>query len=225
MPRSSIYHYDTDTIKDVDGNRVTLARIIQSASTSGDARWSGRSASRSSWARTTARSRPFLANASIEAPAFQLEDGRHGRRRSADPPPRPGLAHPRADVAAGLQLYIPTGRYTPGGDNNLGKGMWTYEPFVGATVFFDEKRRSASPPPPTGSSTARRRTATSRSARSSRSRRPGQVVPRRRLDHRRGVLRAVEDHRGPGPRIVLPGGDEIGLDSPKSTRCSPSGRT
>ena len=51
-----------------------------------------------------------------------------------------GWHTPRADVAAGLQLYIPTGRYDPGGDDNLGKGMWTYEPFVGTTVFFDEKK-------------------------------------------------------------------------------------
>ena len=46
----------------------------------------------------------------------------------------------RADVAAGFQLYIPTGRYEPGGSDNLGKGMWTYEPFVGTTVYLDEKR-------------------------------------------------------------------------------------
>ena len=46
----------------------------------------------------------------------------------------------RADVAAGFQLYLPTGRYQPGGSDNLGKGMWTYEPFIGTTVYFDEKR-------------------------------------------------------------------------------------
>ena len=46
----------------------------------------------------------------------------------------------RADVAAGIQLYVPTGRYERGGSENIGKGMWTYEPFVGTTVYFDEKR-------------------------------------------------------------------------------------
>jgi hypothetical protein len=45
-----------------------------------------------------------------------------------------------ADVVAGFQAYIPTGRYEPGADDNLGKGMWTYEPFLGTTVYFDEKR-------------------------------------------------------------------------------------
>ena len=46
----------------------------------------------------------------------------------------------RADVTAGFQLYVPTGRYERGGSDNIGKGMWTYEPFVGTTVYFDEKR-------------------------------------------------------------------------------------
>ena len=48
-----------------------------------------------------------------------------------------------SDVAAGLQLYLPTGRYERGGDDNIGKGMWAYEPFVGATFYFDEKRTAS----------------------------------------------------------------------------------
>ena len=49
----------------------------------------------------------------------------------------------RADVAAGLQLYMPTGRYERGGNDNIGKGMWAYEPFVGTTFYFDEKRSAS----------------------------------------------------------------------------------
>ena len=51
-----------------------------------------------------------------------------------------GWHTPRADVSAGFQVYIPTGRYEQGGSDNIGKGMWTYEPFLGATVYFDEKK-------------------------------------------------------------------------------------
>ena len=51
-----------------------------------------------------------------------------------------GWHTPRADVTAGFQLYAPTGRYERGGSENIGKGVWTYEPFVGTTVYFDEKR-------------------------------------------------------------------------------------
>ena len=81
-------------------------------------------------------SSPF-ANASIEAPALHLA------KRSGPASPtcclRPidlGWHTTRADVAAGLQLYAPTGRYEPGGSENIGKGMWTYEPFVGTTVLL-----------------------------------------------------------------------------------------
>ena len=82
-----------------------------------------------------------IANASIEAPAFAL--GQTVDTSVSDLLVRPldlGWHTKRADVAAGLQLYVPTGRYERGGSENIGKGMWTYEPFVGATVYVDEKR-------------------------------------------------------------------------------------
>ena len=82
-----------------------------------------------------------LANASIEAPAFALDDT--VETSLSDLLIRPidlGWHTKRADVAAGLQLYAPTGRYERGGDDNIGKGMWTYEPFLGTTVYFDERR-------------------------------------------------------------------------------------
>ena len=41
------------------------------------------------------------------------------------------------DALAGLALYIPTGRYQPGGDNNTGQGQWGFEFSGGATVWFD----------------------------------------------------------------------------------------
>src|SRR5437660_8848727 len=82
-----------------------------------------------------------LANASIEAPAFAL--GETIGTSVSDLLVRPidlGWHTTRADVATGFQLYAPTGRYERGGSENIGKGMWTYEPFVGTTVYFDEKR-------------------------------------------------------------------------------------
>ena len=83
---------------------------------------------------------PF-ANASIEAPAFAL--GTTIDTSVSDLLLRPidlGWHTPRADVSAGFQLYAPTGRYERGGSDNIGKGMWTYEPFVGTTVYLDQKR-------------------------------------------------------------------------------------
>ena len=83
---------------------------------------------------------PF-ANASIEAPAFGLSETVD--TSVSDLLVRPidlGWHSKHADVTAGFQLYIPTGRYERGGSDNIGKGMWTYEPFLGATVYFDEQR-------------------------------------------------------------------------------------
>jgi hypothetical protein len=83
---------------------------------------------------------PF-ANAALEAPAFTF--GQTVDTSIADVLVRPldlGWHTKRADMSAGLQFYMPTGRYERGGSDNIGKGMWTWEPFVGTTVYFDEKR-------------------------------------------------------------------------------------
>ena len=85
-----------------------------------------------------------LANASLEAPGFGLSNTID--TGLADMVVRPidlGWHTARADVAAGFQIYIPTGRYVPSGSDNLGKGMWTSEPFVGTTVYLDEKRTAS----------------------------------------------------------------------------------
>lgn len=47
----------------------------------------------------------------------------------------------RADVLAGYGLFVPTGRYTAGADDNTGLGMWGHEVFAGTTVFLDVDRR------------------------------------------------------------------------------------
>ena len=44
------------------------------------------------------------------------------------------------DVTIGYGLYMPTGRYEPGGDNNSGMGMWTNEFSVGGTWYMDKRK-------------------------------------------------------------------------------------
>lgn len=46
----------------------------------------------------------------------------------------------RADFTFGYGLYMPTGKYEFGGDDNKGMGMWTHEFSAGSTVFFDAKK-------------------------------------------------------------------------------------
>ena len=135
--------YDADTIKDADGNVVSL-----SPTTPGSIRIAA--AAPMAWyvskakflgANVGAMVALPIANASIEAPAFGF--GETVDTSVSDLLVRPldlGWHTKRADVAAGLQLYAPTGRYERGGSDNIGKGMWTYEPFIGTTVYADEKR-------------------------------------------------------------------------------------
>jgi hypothetical protein len=46
----------------------------------------------------------------------------------------------RTDTLVSYGLYVPTGRYEDGADDNTGLGMWGQELQVGATFYFDEKR-------------------------------------------------------------------------------------
>jgi hypothetical protein len=47
----------------------------------------------------------------------------------------------RADAIASFSIYVPTGRYQDGAQNNTGMGMWGYEPALGTTVYLDEKKQ------------------------------------------------------------------------------------
>jgi hypothetical protein len=140
------YRFDTDTIKDADGSTVRLSPGAPGSigiSATAPILWYV-STTKVLGANYGVMVVLPLANASIEAPAFEL--GNTIDTGFADTLVRPidlGWHTPRADVAAGLQIYLPTGRYEPGGSDNIGKGMWTYEPFLGATVYFDEKRTTS----------------------------------------------------------------------------------
>ena len=135
--------YDTDTIKDADGNIVRLSPSAPGSigvAAVAPLAWYV-SKTKVLGANYGAMVVLPFANASIEAPAFAL--GETVEASVSDLLLRPldlGWHPARADVAAGLQVYVPTGRYERGGSDNIGTGMWTYEPFLGTTVYFDEKR-------------------------------------------------------------------------------------
>lgn len=46
----------------------------------------------------------------------------------------------KADFIASYQLYIPTGKYEVGGDNNSGLGQWAHEITAGTTLKFGAKQ-------------------------------------------------------------------------------------
>ena len=137
------YRFDTDTIKDADGNTLRLTPGAPSSlglTAAAPIAWYVSNAKVLGANYGAMVVLPF-ANASLEAPAFSL--GSTIDTGVADMLVRPldlGWHKEHADIVAGFQFYAPTGRYERGGDDNLGKGMWTYEPFLGATVYLDEKK-------------------------------------------------------------------------------------
>ena len=160
--------YDADTIKDADGNTVRLSQSAPGSLAVSAVAPLARYVSKAKIFGANYGAMVVLpfANASIEAPAFAI--GETIGTSVSDLLLRPldlGWHTARADVAAGLQLYAPTGWYEPGGSENIGKGMWTYEPFLGTTVYLDQNR-TLSLAATAGRSTATRRTPTSRLARS-----------------------------------------------------------
>jgi hypothetical protein len=47
----------------------------------------------------------------------------------------------RADVIAGYGIYVPTGRYSDGANDNTGLGMWGHELFIGSTIYLDDAKK------------------------------------------------------------------------------------
>jgi hypothetical protein len=137
------YRYSAATLKDRNGETVTLSP--ESSSNLGMAAYAPIlwyvSKNKVLGANYGAMAVIPWANGALEAPILGL-DQKTGTR-FADMYLRPidlGWHTKKADVTAGFGIYPPTGHYVDGGSDNTGKGMWTYEPLVGATLYLDEKR-------------------------------------------------------------------------------------
>jgi hypothetical protein len=53
-----------------------------------------------------------------------------------------GWHRSRADFITAFNMFVPTGKYADGANDNTGLGMWGFEPVVGTTVYLDGGRRS-----------------------------------------------------------------------------------
>jgi len=82
-----------------------------------------------------------VANGALEAPGFGLSEEAHiGMSDLYVMPAQLGWHFKRFDALAGVAFFAPTGRYSAGADDNLGKGMWSYEVSGGGTLYLDSKR-------------------------------------------------------------------------------------
>ena len=82
-----------------------------------------------------------IASGALEAPGLGLsEEAGIGLSDLYVMPAQLGWHFSQTDVIAGIALFAPTGRYSAGASDNLGKGMWSYEASGGATVYLDRQR-------------------------------------------------------------------------------------
>jgi hypothetical protein len=82
-----------------------------------------------------------IAKGALEAPGLGLsEKASLGLSDLYVMPAQLGWHFSRADAIAGVAFFAPTGRYTAGASDNLGKGMWSVEASAGGTVYLDSQR-------------------------------------------------------------------------------------
>jgi hypothetical protein len=135
-----IWVYKTDTVKNADGDKIALgdADITVGAYGAG--------------ALVVTTKKILGGNYSFSAlfPAF-MQNGLQGTEIDKSSglgitdtqvsPITLGWHFKRADAIAGYNIFVPTGRYSDGADNNTGLGMWGHELLFGTTLYLDEARQ------------------------------------------------------------------------------------
>jgi hypothetical protein len=134
------YRYGTDTIRTADGSKVTI-----DPSQPGSMTLQAFALTVLYVSKKTLLGAHYgtmfvlpIANGGIEAPAFGLSQPISAGLADAYVVPFSlGWHTPRANFTTGFGFFAPTGRYTAGASDNIGKDMWSYELSAGTTVFLD----------------------------------------------------------------------------------------
>jgi len=134
-----IYVYNSDTVRLDTGNRVPVDESITSALFAGGVSLvTGRKILGGFYGLQILF--PAVANNRIQGTEIDANPGA-GLTDSVISPISLGWHFARADAIAGYTLFVPTGRYTDGADDNTGLGMWGQEVSFGSTVYLDGARR------------------------------------------------------------------------------------
>jgi hypothetical protein len=134
-----LYVYNTDTVKDRNGDKVPIDASINSVLyAAGYSHVTTKKILGGLYGFTVLF--PVGANNRIQGTEIDANPGA-GITDSAVTPISIGWHHPRVDTLAAFNIFIPTGRYTDGAQNNTGMGMWGYEPVLATTVYLDAKKR------------------------------------------------------------------------------------
>jgi len=132
-----LYFYDTHEIIDKDGRRFNRVSIEQAVPAAALTYVSKKKLLGGNYSATVVL--PLL-NVAIDTPQSTEKSGL-GFSDIYVQPLQLGWHKKRYDALAGYGLYLPTGRFTAGGSNNHGLGMWSHELSAGTTVYLDEKKQ------------------------------------------------------------------------------------
>jgi len=134
-----VYIYNTDTVKDRNGDRLPIAATITSVAYAG-----GVSVVTSKKLFGGSYGYQILApvgiNNRLQGTEIDANPG-PGISDSAVVPLSLGWHFKRADAMASYSIFVPTGRYTDGADDNTGFGMWGHEVGVGTTVYLNDAKQ------------------------------------------------------------------------------------
>jgi hypothetical protein len=132
-------NYDTDTIRDRDGEKLNTQGDIAVRGLVPIVTWVSKV--KVLGANYGVMGAFPILNNGLEAPFFGLElETGLGAGDMYLQPMNLGWHSKRANAIAGVGLYLPTGRYDVDATDNTGLGMTTFELFGGTTVFLDEAR-------------------------------------------------------------------------------------
>jgi hypothetical protein len=130
-----VYFYTTDDIRNDDGESIGDGPRVHVTFTGPGAAWVTNAkvlgANLGGSAAPIALIKSRLEGNALDVPgSFQFTD-------IFLQPVQPGWHTPRADFVAGYGLFLPTGKWDLGGDDNAGLGMWSYLFQAGTTVNLD----------------------------------------------------------------------------------------
>ena len=134
-----IYTYNTDTVRDRDGNEFRFdADLTSLAYGAGVVRVTNKKIFGANYGFQVLF--PLWANNRIQGTEIDANPG-NGLTDSLIQPISLGWHFSRADAVAGYSLFVPTGRYEDGASDNTGFGMWGQEVSLGTTVYLNAAKQ------------------------------------------------------------------------------------
>jgi hypothetical protein len=134
-----VYIYRTDTVKDRNGDPLPVDATITSVAYAGGVSVvTGKKLLGGFYGYQILA--PVGVNNRLQGTEIDANPGA-GLSDSAVVPISLGWHFKRADALASYSIFIPTGRYTDGADDNTGFGMWGHELGIGTTVYLNETKQ------------------------------------------------------------------------------------